>query len=252
MRFRHLISILLPLLILLVTFSCKKKTEDYISEPLSDYMPLQVGKYIIYRMDSTVFTNLSTTIEIHKYQVKHEVDAAITDNLGRPSYRVITYIRDSAGTNAWVPNGSYFITPLANQVEVIENNLRYIKMHAPIKPDFNWKGNKYFPDDSYDALCHFNSFDAVWQESDYFYDGDVATSETIEGQTYNNVLTVQEEDITDNTPIYASRIYGVEKYAKEIGLVYRENILWEYQPPGSLPVGTYCGFGIKIWMIDHN
>lgn len=248
-------SILLPAFIVLflgVLISCEKKTEVFNTEPLSDYIPMTVGKYIIYRMDSTVFTNLNTTIEVHKYQVKHEVNGATTDGLGRPSFRIVTYLRDSAGTTAWVPNGSYLVTITDKQVEVSENNLRYIKMHAPLKSNFSWKGNAYFPEDSYDPLCHFNSFDNLWEKSDYFYDGDLVSSETVEGETYQDVWTVLQEDITDQSPIYSARIYGIEKYSKGIGLVYRENILWEYQPPGSLPTGVYCGFGIKMWMISHN
>ncbi len=244
-----------PVLILLFLaglISCEKKTEDFITEPLSDYMPLEVGKYIIYRLDSTVFTNLNTTVEVHKYQVKHEVDGATTDGLGRPSYRVVTYLRDSAGNNPWVPNGSYLVTVTDQQVEVNENNLRYIKMHLPLKANYTWKGNSYFPDDSYEPFCHFNSFDNLWEESDYFYDGERADSETVEGETYTDVWTVQQEDITDDSPIYSARIYGIDKYAKGLGLVFREHILWEYQPPGSLPTGVYCGFGIKMWMISHN
>ena len=41
-------------------FSCSNKTEPFVSEPLSDYIPLQTGKYITYRLDSLVFTNFGT------------------------------------------------------------------------------------------------------------------------------------------------------------------------------------------------
>jgi hypothetical protein len=44
---------------------------------------------------------------------------------------------------------------------------------------------------------------------------------------------------------------AIEKYAKNIGLVTRDFILWEYQPPSSEPA-HFTGFGIKMWMINHN
>jgi hypothetical protein len=112
-------------------FSCNEK-EELVTESLTDYMPLAAGKYITYRLDSLVFTNFGRTTEIHKYQVKHQVDALITDNLGRPAYRVFRFIRDSAGLQPWQPNGSYFITALADQVEISDDNLRMIKLHLPI------------------------------------------------------------------------------------------------------------------------
>src|SRR5687767_15944632 len=109
--------------LLVSLFSCTEKKEEFLTESLSDYLPLQPGKYITYRIDSLVFTNFQRDVEIHSYQVKHLVDAEITDNLGRVSYRVYRFLRDTAGTTAWVSNGSYFVTPLADQVEVVENNL---------------------------------------------------------------------------------------------------------------------------------
>src|SRR5438309_968141 len=37
--------------------SCKKETETLQTEALSSYIPTQTGKYITYRLDSTIFTN---------------------------------------------------------------------------------------------------------------------------------------------------------------------------------------------------
>src|SRR5215831_15425835 len=140
-------------------FSCSKETEVYQSAALSDYYPLQVGKYITYRVDSTIFTNFGRTTQIHSYQVKHVIDAQLSDNLGRPAYRVFRYIRDTAGTQPWSPNGSYFITPLSQSIEVDENNLRVIKMHLPVKDGFTWKGNSYLPVDAYSTFYTFSNDD---------------------------------------------------------------------------------------------
>src|SRR4051812_34002609 len=101
---------------------CKRATEEITSEPLSDYMPLEVGKYITYRLDSTVFTSFGTNVEIHSYQEKNVVDAQFKDLLDRPSYRVLRYLRDAAGTGPWTQAGSYYITPAGQTMEVIEHN----------------------------------------------------------------------------------------------------------------------------------
>ena len=45
---------------------------------------------------------------------------------------------------------------------------------------------------------------------------------------------------------------SVEKYSKTIGLIYRQFILWEYQPNPSGPDPYNTGFGVTMWMIDHN
>lgn len=236
-------------------FSCNEK-DEIASEPLSDYLPLAVGKYITYRIDSLVFPNFGRSTEVHSYQVKHQVEALTNDNIGNPMYKVYRYIRDTAGTLPWQPAGSYFITPLADQVETSEDNLRMIKLHLPLRSGFTWKGNRYLPTDPFGPLYNFSNDDnmADW---DFFYDGD-PSSFSYKGINYSNVYTVEQVDEAFNVPItsptsYAAKSRVVDRYSKGIGLVYREFEIWEYQPNTGGSGGPYkTGFGITMWMIDHN
>jgi hypothetical protein len=76
---RFLLLLLIFLGILFSITSCKKVTEEFQTDDVSEYIPLQVGKFITYRLDSLVFTNGGRSQETHSYQVKHVVDAEITD-----------------------------------------------------------------------------------------------------------------------------------------------------------------------------
>jgi len=246
-------------------FSCKKKDvfddTDFKKDRLTELIiPLQPGKYITYRVDSTIFTNFGRSTEVHKYLVKHVVDSAITDNLGRPGFRIFTYISDSAGTQPWQPNGSYVLTVLDDHVELIEDNLRVIKIHVPVRDGNTWKGNTYLASDPYGNEYNFSNDDnmADW---DFYFDGGLQSSVSIDGYSYNDVYTITENDDVDpvNDPSdYGSESISREMYAKNIGLVYRELTLWEQQPnpSGNPPNVTYdpfrIGFGIKMWMVDHN
>jgi hypothetical protein len=247
--------------IIVIVFSCNK-TEQFQTEPLSNYIPLVTGKYITYRVDSTVFINFGRTTVVHNYLVKHVVDAQVTDNLGRPSFRVFKFIRDTASTQPWTPNGSYFVTPFSDRIELIEDNLRIIKMHLPIRDGYSWKGNKYLPTNPYRPLYTFSNDDnmADW---DFYFNGAAKPTDSIMGRTYPNVYTIQEDDEAYNVPIadphaYAARSLAIEKYSQNIGLVYRELTLWEQQPnptgnPPNIIYDPYrIGFGMKMWMIDHN
>lgn len=256
MRLKSLISLSCTALILFSFISCEKETEIFESDSIADYMPLSVGNFIVYRLDSTVFTNQGRNEEIHKYQVKYEVESQQMDNAGRPSFRVFRYITDSVGTKPWTPNGTFFMTPLTDQAEVIEDNLRFIKLHLPLKTNVTWKGNKYLTSDPYASLFQFSNDDNM-NEWDYDYE-QYEASTIIGGKTVNDVYTVTQIDEALNAPVTDTRSYGarslaIEKYAKNIGLVYREYILWEYQPnTGGTGGGYKTGFGIKMWMIDHN
>ncbi|MBL0333780.1 MAG: hypothetical protein IPP73_00115 [Chitinophagaceae bacterium] len=237
-------------------FSCETQKEDFQTEALKDYLPLINGKYITYRVDSTVFTNFGRTTEIHRYQEKHVVDAQVTDNLGRPAYRVFRYINDSTASGAWVPSGSYMVVPQDLQYEVIEDNLRVIKLHSPIKQDFSWKGNSFLANNPYDAMYNFSNDDNM-EDWDFYYDN-LGGSESYRGNNYTDVTTVEEADESYNVPIvdvnaYAARSRSVEKYSKTIGLVFRQFELWEYQPNTGGSGGPYkTGFGVTMWMVGHN
>lgn len=238
--------------VLVSLFSCSEK-EELPLEPLSDYFPLAPGKYITYRIDSLVFTDFQRNIEIHSYQVRHQVDTLITDNLGRPSYRVYRFLRNADGTGEWTNNGSYFVTPLQDRIEVIEDNLRFIKLHAPLREGYNWKGNSYLHVDPYPI---FNFNEGYMRNWDYYYDS-FESSFMHDGHEYIDVWTVEEENSENNFPVtlptgagYKTR--AVEKYARNIGLVYREYMIAEYEPNTSGPDPYYRGFGITMWMIDHN
>jgi hypothetical protein len=255
----HLITVALACF---VFFSCNRETEQLQMEPLSDYVPLQVGKYLTYRLDSTVFTNFGTAVAVRSFQEKHIVDAKITDALGRDSYRILRFTRDTAGIQPWAPAGIYSITPTDNTIEIIENNMRFIKLVKPVKQDNSWKGNRYLADDAFSPSYNFSIVDAGMEDWDYTYTS-MGDAVTIKGKTYNDVLTVDAVDVVDNAneskytvlnPASVASVNHVQdKYAKNLGLVYQKFIMWEYQPPnGSNQTGAKVGFGIDRSIIDHN
>lgn len=257
MKLPFISKMLLPVFFSVLLFSCNKQTlDDFQNEPLSNYMPLQVGKSITYRIDSLVFTNFGRNEETHSYLVKHIIDAQINDNIGRPSYRVYRYTNDVNASGPWIPTGSYFITPLKSSIEVIDDNLRFIKLYLPVSEKTTWKGNKYLAPNPYNTLYSFSNDDDM-QDWDYKYDTE-STTFSYDGNNYSNVCTVEEDDESFNVPIvnpnaYASYTRSVERYSKDIGLIYREYSMWEYQPnTGGNSGGYKVGFGIKMWMVDHN
>ena len=229
--------------------SCKKRVDDFTSASITDYYPLEVGKYITYNLDSTVFINFGQRDTVIRYQVQDKVDAQITDNNGKPAYRIIRYIRKNE-TQDWLPNSTFMAVPTDNSLEFIENNLRYIKLKLPITEGFSWMGNSYI--DTYSLNSDVKYLD-VWQ---YTYDS-LNLPLTLGNLIIDSTVTVNEkdeflgQDPNINGTEYAEKNYSVEKYAKSIGLVYKEFLHWEYQGPQSSSPG-YTGYGVKLSMIDHN
>jgi len=223
---------------LIIFSACKKTVEEYPAPPLSDYFPLTVGKYITYSLDSTVFSNFGTNIIIKSYEVKLVVDAQITDGLGRPAYRIIRYIRSSPAA-AFVPDNTFMALNTGTSIEFIENNLRFLKLKSPIQQDYTWKGNAFINTNSQVPYLKF------YDDWDYYYDS-LYMPAKIGAITVDSTIKVAEID--DQTAI--DRTFSEAKYAKGIGLVYRNFLYWN---KGNAN-GTYsdASYGITMKMIDHN
>jgi len=243
----------LAALILLTAFAlsaCKKQNSNFTSAQLTDFLPSIVGKYITYNLDSTIYINFGQKDTIINYQVQDRVDAQITDNLGRPAFRIIRYIRKNA-TQGWTGNNTFMVVPTANTIEFIENNLRFQKLKLPINNGFSWKGNSFI--DTYSLASDVKYLD----DWDYTYDN-VDGSTTLGTVVIDSTLTVnQRDEFLGQSPTlpgtqYAEKNYSVEKYAKKIGLIYKEFLHWEYQGPQPGRASYYVGYGVKLTMIDHN
>jgi hypothetical protein len=239
----------LSIITTLVIFSaCKKSTEELAVTTVQEYSPLVIGKYITYNLDSTVFINFGTKDTIMKYQIKHQVDALITDNLGRPAYRIIRYIRKTAA-NPWVPDNTFLTLSTDNTIEYIENNMRFLKLKGPVRDALTWKGNSYI--DTYSLNSNVKYLDG-W---DYTYE-DVNQPLTIGTYTLDSTLFVNQRNEVIGNPndpnSYSEKNFGAENYAKGIGLVYRDFLHVEYQPPTPGRAGYRIGYGVKMTMIDHN
>jgi hypothetical protein len=247
MFMRKLLFLSAAFIVLLAT-ACSKKTEVLDLGNIGDYNLQQPGKVIVYKLDSLLYINFGQKDTVVSYFIKDSVMAKITDNLGRPAYRIFRYIRKAA-TDAWQSNNTFMTVPSDNSVEYVENNQRYLKLKQPLRDGYSWKGNTYI--DTYSLNSEFKYLD----DWDYVYENIDATI-TISGISVPNTITVNQRDevignITDLNS-YSEKNLGIEKYAKGIGLVYRNFLHREYQPPTPGRLGYKTGYGVTITMISHN
>ncbi|HQY12879.1 MAG TPA: hypothetical protein PK133_11725, partial [Ferruginibacter sp.] len=139
--------------------------------------------------------------------------------------------------------------PTEFSVEFIENNMRFIKMKAPVRNGFSWKGNSYI--DTYSL----NSDVKYLDDWDYTYDS-LNTTISLAALTVDSTLKVDQRDEVIGNPndpnSYSEINQGAERYAKGLGLVYRNFLHVEYQPPTPGRGGYRQGYGVKMTMIDHN
>ena len=235
-------------------FSCKKADEDEpVTENADAYFPLEKNKYIIYNVDSTIWDDQLCVKISNKYQIMYTVADTFTDGQGRLSYRIDTRIRKKT-EDPWTTQDVIYVTNTKAQTELVQKNLRFIKLVYPIQEGRNWEGNALIS-----SIDTPYMYFAGWQ---YRYDNvgdDFNTGEII----YNNTITVRQVDITENDPETipnkpALRTYGKEVYAKGLGMVYREYYHWTYDETAlanndpNNPNRCRKGTGVVMKAVTHN
>lgn len=243
MKLTAIFSVAVITIVLFV--SCKKESETFQTAQIETYAPYAAGKYITYRLDSLVFVIFGSTAAIHSYEVKYQVDAAITDNDGRPAWRIFRYIKP-VGSGSFNPDATFTAINTGTSLEFIENNLRYIKLLQPIRDGYTWKGNKYI--DTYSI----NSDQKYLDDWDYTYT-DTHQPRTIGTFNFDSTVTVEQRDDSLGLPLtpqtqYAEKNFGKEIYAAKVGMVYRNFIHYEFQRVSN----SYTGYGVTYTIIDHN
>lgn len=232
---------------LLVLHTSCNKTETLNTASLGEYYPLQSGKYQVYQLDSLVYLSFGTRDTTISYQVKYLTDQPFTDNLGRNAWRIFRFIRKDS-TQPWTPDASFAAVNTGNTLEFVENNLRYLKLHAPLSLGFSWKGNRYI--DTYSAsslLKYLDNWDYTYSEVDQPGSSGLLS--------FDSTLTVEQRDeiigFPEDPNSYSEVNLSREKYAKGVGLIYRTFFHSEYQPGngGYFADGSY---GITLTLLEHN
>lgn len=197
--------------------ACETTPDDYQVALDYEYFPLQVGKFIVYEVDSTIYDPTGdTSVFSSKTLVKEEVVDTISDNNGLTLYKIERYQR-TADTLPWQVTKVFTASIQDNKAIQTEDNLRFIKVVFPAKKNKTWDGN-----------VHFNSslIVTVAGESLEMFKGwsykieSSGEPETVGDFNFDEVLTVRESDNENLIELRRSKA----KYAKGIGLVYRE--LW--------------------------
>src|SRR5882757_3536558 len=119
----------ISLLTLIIIISCKRTLYPYPDNPLTNYyLPLEVGKYAIYQLDSLNFYYYGQLDTLTHYLAKDSVEGSFVDNLGHPSWKVVRYISPISDPPVWTPSSTNLVTPSSHSIELSENNLRFIKL----------------------------------------------------------------------------------------------------------------------------
>lgn len=217
---------------------CKKKTEE-LPDLGYDYAPEVLGKYIVYDVDSTIYDDFNNDTTYYKYRIKEKYEEAFSDNEGRPALKIVRYIKEynpsvSYDNIPWTLKDVWMANKTKTSYEVVEEDVRYVKLSFPVKEAVEWNGNS-------------QNINPEWLYTYKYFD----QKEMINTTTFDNVLYVEQKDDKNKNNIH--REFYIEKYAKHVGLVYKEiKDLLSYTvtvgPGGIIPVEDRINKGLKYKM----
>ena len=228
-----------------IILSCKTVKDDFDTDLGHGYMALEVGRFIEYKVDSTIFdpTGDSLVQFTHSF-IRDVIVDTLRDNIGSLLFKTERYHRKN-NSAPWQVQKVYTQSIQGNQGIVTEDNLRYIKLAFPIQVFNSWN-----------PIVHidpFTQFIVAGETLEHFKNGNWRTRilsadepDTIGSFGFEEVLTLREvntggytfdentnrvvekNDPNDPSPLIELR-NSYEKYANGIGLVFRERWVLDSQ-----------------------
>ena len=209
---------LLPFAFCLLLFSCGKNETEIFALQGKDYYPLAIGKTMTYDLDSIIYDPILSggiKIDTTRWQIRAIIKDTFRDNEAVLQYRIDRFERIRGKTDWHIAK---VVTAAITQNQAIgqEDNLRFIKFPLVFGENTTW--NTAIFNDSAKIIIAGETLDLFskkWSSKVVSF----GKKETIGTKTFEDVLTVLSQT---SATILTEKRYLLEKYAKNIGLVYRE------------------------------
>lgn len=221
-----------------LTLSCTKHNVEEPPDLGYAYYPGTIGSYIIYDVDSVSYTKVPTEDTLsYKFQIKEKMDTLYYDNQGRPTIKIIRYKKvynDSIPYSqmSWELQDVWHANITKTTAEVVEENVRYIKLAFPAKKNVSWNGN------AQNTIGEWSYKYTAFNEP-----------ATVGGISFEKTL-----DVTQKYFLSAiNKENYKERYAKGVGMIYRIIENYDYQDgngnanPGHIYYGTYYEMRINSY-----
>ena len=195
-------------MVVVMLYSCKKDgpTDNPQIDFGYNYFPTDTGRYVIYEVDSIAYDDKSHPADTTRYQLKEKIDSIFLDISKRPTMRISRYYKmynDSVPYSSLPWNGPriWYANRTASTAERVEENTRYIRLVFPSSKGKKWDGNTY---------------NTLGKKTYEIISMDVP--ETINNIYFDSVLTVKQFEQIN----FIEYMYETEKYARNVGLVYKQ------------------------------
>jgi hypothetical protein len=230
---------LIYLLLLLIAASCSREEVQLDERALGlQYFPLETGLYRIYAVEEIQFflnTGCVENAALTTYQVREAVVDSFANLEGGYSYRIARSVRNNPG-EIWRQDSIWTARRDHRRAVLVENNIPVMKLSFPLEDKKVWDGNilNDREEDTYELTRFFKPFTA-----------------DIGSITFPRTVTVVQEDFDD---LIVFKDIRKEIYAEDIGLVYKERLVVEYDSENSACIGERirnAGTEVRMYLIEY-
>lgn len=193
-------------------YACKKESDSI--DKKTEYFGLEKGRFVEYQATYMFHDSLLQKHDTINYQFKTLIGDTILDNVGRVARKFHRFQRKNSSL-PWEEIDIWTAIIIDSRAELVEENQRKVKLIFTPTLEKVWNSNA------------FNNLGVV----EAFYSS-IDESKTINNLTFENTLTVEEEDF--KTLIETRRKFEV--YAKNIGMISKTNKDLEFKFGSSKPI----------------
>lgn len=199
--------------------SCgKNETETATPNRGKDYYPLSIGTTALFDLDSVIYDPVPGGVQIdtYRWQAREILSDTARSKTGNLVFIVDRSIKTKTSVN-WTERETFGASLTSEYALLSENSLTYIKFPTYFDVGTNWDGNRFNDVSTKLEVAGeiLEPFSKKWTFEVLSY----GKSEKIGTKDYADVLTVQAQS---DPKILTERRYSLEKYAKGVGLIYRE------------------------------
>jgi hypothetical protein len=134
-----MIKYLYIIVLIVMVVSCKKDNSQKINFGYQ-YFPVNEGHYNVYDVKSIIHDDAVSLHDTTILQIKEVIGEAFTDEEGETALKLYRYKRNTSQDN-WMINDVWVVKRTNETAEVVEENIRYIKMGFAISYQQYWDGN---------------------------------------------------------------------------------------------------------------
>jgi hypothetical protein len=227
--------------------ACKPESPTVIANG-TEYFPLAIGKYRVYRVDSIVYYTLPARRDTSVTYVREVLTDTLRDDENALIYKLERYERRKL-SDPYDIKKVFKTSTTAQAAFRTENNLRYLKLPFPFIEKTAWDGNVYISPSVVLSVGGdvIEPFSKRW----YAEITAVGKADTVNNVVYNDVAKV----LSQNKKNILEKRYLLEKYAKNIGLIYREEQVLDTQVTNdAIPFEQRAqkGYILKQMLLEYN